>query len=189
MKNSRLTTAVLALLLWFFLNTSPAFAQSFYVAPSGSDITGTGSQPNPWQSIGFAIDNVPDGATIEVGPGLYNGRVRLDQQFNSGVVINSTTPYGARLRYNGGAVVICYTCQGVTLQGFDIAHAADNTDGLVIQIQDLLGAVNGSDGGTDPVVSRVVLRNNVIHDSTNNDLLKINNGAEDVLVEGNMFYN
>jgi len=86
-------------------------------------------------------------------------------------------------------VVICYTCQGVVVEGFDIAHSTDNTGALVVQIQDLLGSSNGSNGGSDPVVSNVTLRNNIIHDSTNNDLLKINNGAENILVEGNMFYN
>jgi hypothetical protein len=50
----------------------------------------------------------------------------------------------------------------------------------VIQIQDLL------DSGT---VGRITLRDNVLHDSTNNDILKINNGATEVLIEGNMFYN
>ena len=38
-------------------------------------------------------------------------------------------------------------------------------------------------------MSRIVLRNNIVHDSYNNDLLKINNGARDILVERNIFYN
>jgi hypothetical protein len=39
------------------------------------------------------------------------------------------------------------------------------------------------------VVSGLVFRDNIIHSSTNNDLLKINNGAENVIVEGNLFFN
>ena len=35
----------------------------------------------------------------------------------------------------------------------------------------------------------VVFRNNIFHDSWNNDILKINNGARRVTVEGNVFYN
>ena len=35
----------------------------------------------------------------------------------------------------------------------------------------------------------MVFRNNVFHDSWNNDILKINNGARRVTVEGNVFYN
>jgi hypothetical protein len=34
-----------------------------------------------------------------------------------------------------------------------------------------------------------VLANNIFHDSYNNDILKINNGATDITVRGNMFYN
>jgi hypothetical protein len=54
----------------------------------------------------------------------------------------------------------------------------------VVQIQDLRGEPGGAD-----FTGRITIRNNIIHDSYNNDLLKINNGAGDVLVEGNVFYN
>ena len=169
-------------------------AQTFWVDTGGSDSSGDGSAGDPWASITHAVGQVPDGSEIVVAPGTYNGRVRLDGQFVTGITVRSEVPYQARLRYAtttdpGGQVVICYYGQGITLEGFDIAHDPVNTGALVIQIQDLLGSVNGSGGGSDPVVSRIVLRNNIIHDSTNNDLLKINNGAEDVLVEGNLFFN
>lgn len=36
---------------------------------------------------------------------------------------------------------------------------------------------------------QITIRNNVIHDSRDNDLLKINYGASEVTVEGNLFYN
>ncbi len=179
-------------LFWMLIYLSlanPAFAQVFHVETYGSDNTGDGSMGSPWATISHAIDQVSDGAIIEVGAGLYEGRVRLDQEFDVGVTIRSTPTYGARLRYANGAAVICYTCRGVTMEGFDIAHAIGNSGGLVIHIQDLLGTSNGSNGGSDVVVSNVVIRNNIIHDSTDNDLLKINNGAENVLVEGNIFYN
>jgi len=164
------------LLLPASLLTAATNAQTFYVATNGSDQPSNGSQTNPWATISYAIDRVSDGAIIEVAPGTYNGRVRLDQAFNNRVVIRSTQAYKARLRYNAGAVVICFTCRGVTMEGFDIAHSANNVGGLVIQIQ-------------NSVIGDVTLRNNIIHDSTDNDLLKINNGANDVLVEGNLFYN
>jgi len=171
----RFAILLLSLLVVVFL-PGKVGAQTRYVAPNGSDQPGNGNQANPWASISYAIDQVSDGTTIEVAPGTYNGRVRLDQAFSSGVVIRSSQAYRARLRYDAGAVVICFTCRGVTLEGFDIAHSVNNVGGLVIQIQ-------GS------VIGDVILRNNVIHDSTDNDLLKINNGANDVLIEGNLFYN
>lgn len=163
----------------FFILVSSATvaqAQSVYVATNGSDTTGAGTQQSPWATISYAIDQISDGTTIEVAPGTYQGRVRLDQQFASGVLIRSTVPYQARLRHNNGSAVICFTCQGITIDGFDIAHSTNNNLGLVIQIQ-------------SPAARNVTLRNNIIHDSTDNDLLKINNGTRDITVHGNIFYN
>ncbi len=158
------------------LSLSPqAMAQTFYVAPNGNDQAAGGSAQNPWATITFALDQVSDGAEILVAPGTYLGRVRLDRSFSIPVTIRSETPYQARLQRDGGSVVTCFACAGIILEGFDISHAPNNTGALVIQIQ----------GNT---TTNVVVRNNVIHDSTNNDLLKINNGAQNVLVEGNLFY-
>jgi hypothetical protein len=169
-----------ASVIFSFFASDPIFnlaqAQTFYVATNGIDQVNNGNQQAPWASISYAIDQVPDGATIDVGPGTYNGRVRLDQGFDNGVQIRLSTPYKARLRHDNGAVVICFTCRAVTLEDFDIAHASNNTGALLIQIQ-------------NSIISNVTLRNNIIHDSTNNDLLKINNGARNVLLEGNIFYN
>lgn len=166
----------LAILVLLGLASVQAFAQTHYVAVNGSDSPGNGGQQNPWATISYAIDHVSDGATILVGGGTYNGRVRLDQKFASGIVIRSQPLYQAKLRHNSGATVICFSCQGVTLEGFDIAHSANNSGALVIQIQ-------------TSEAHDVVLRNNIIHDSTNNDLLKINNGTRDITVQGNLFYN
>ncbi|HEX4956467.1 MAG TPA: DUF1565 domain-containing protein [Thermoanaerobaculia bacterium] len=159
-----------------------AFAQggTYWVATDGSDTSGDGSSANPWATITKAVDTVPDQALVLVRPGTYNGRVNLRQTFAQGITVRAETPYQARLRHTQ-TVVTCYECQGVTLEGFDIAHSGAGAGALVIQIQDLIGPPDHT--------SRVVLRDNVIHDSWNNDLVKINNGARDVLVEGNLFYN
>lgn len=164
---------------------------TYYVATpgdGGSDATGDGSASNPWATITHALDSVPDLSTILVRPGTYTGRVNLRGQFAQGVTVRSEVPYRARLRHDA-TVVICFYGQGITLEGFDIAHGGPGAGGLVVQVQDLLGAHNGSNGGTDPYVSRITLRDNVLHDSYNNDILKVNNGAGEVLIEGNLFYN
>jgi hypothetical protein len=75
--------------------------------------------------------------------------------------------------------------QGIMLEGFDIAHIGDGAGIYVVQIQDQLGDQHGG----DRFVSRIVLRNNILHDSYNNDIVKVNNGAGQILIEGNMFYN
>ncbi|HYN88345.1 MAG TPA: right-handed parallel beta-helix repeat-containing protein, partial [Ardenticatenaceae bacterium] len=161
----------------------PRQLSTYYVATDGSDEAGSGSPVSPWATITHALDQVPDGSTILVRPGTYTGRVRLDAGFASGVTVRSEVPYMARLR-NDAVVVTCYEGQGITLEGFDIAHTGPGAEPLVIQIQDLRGESGGED-----FVSRITLRNNVLHDSYNNDILKINNGAGQVTVEGNIFYN
>ena len=154
-------------------------AQTFWVATDGDDSGGTGGPTDPWQTISHAIQNVPDGSLILVESGTYSGRVQLRGQFSLGVMIRSQVPYQARLRHDS-TVVTCFYGRGIILEGFDIAHDGPGAGGLVIQIQDLL------DPGR---VENITIRNNVIHDSYNNDLLKVNNGAGSVLVEGNIFYN
>jgi len=178
---------VLAALAW--TAASLAGATEWWVAPDGSDATGDGSPANPFATITRAVDAAADGDDVIVQPGTYNARQRLRREFDSPVRVRSEVPYAARLRHDGGAALIAFTARNVVIEGFDIAHAPENTGGLVIQVQDLLGDVNGSAGGTDPVVSGIVFRDNIIHSSTNNDLLKVNNGAEDVVIEGNLFFN
>lgn len=170
---------------------TPAVAQAaaWYVATDGSDAVGDGSPGNPWATITHAVDNAGSGDLVLVAPGTYNGRQRLRQQFDMPVTVRSSVPYAARLRNDDGAALISFYGRNIVVEGFDIAHDPANTTPLVIQVQDLLGDFNGSNGGTDPVVSGLVFRNNIIHSSTNNDLLKINNGAENVLIEGNLFFN
>jgi len=163
--------------------TDPARQSVYYVASDGSDDTGDGSSGNPWATITHALDSVPDGSTVLVRPGDYTGRVRLRGSFAQGVTVRSEVPYQARLRHDG-TVITCFYGQGISLEGFDIAHSGAGAGALVIQIQDLRGEPGGDDR-----VSRITLRNNVLHDSYNNDILKINNGAGDILVEGNIFYN
>ncbi|AKS41589.1 hypothetical protein HNQ63_001089 [Wenzhouxiangella marina] len=171
------------------LRVSAANSATWWVATDGSDATGDGSQGSPWASITHAVDQASGGDEVIVRPGTYNGRQSLRVEFETPVLVRSEIPYAARLRHDSGAALIAYTGRNVIVEGFDIAHAPNNTGALVIQIQDLLGAENGSGDGSDPVVSDIVLRNNIIHSSTNNDLLKINNGAERIRVEGNLFFN
>jgi hypothetical protein len=158
---------------------SPPQGAVYYVAPNGSDAAGSGSSASPWATIGYAVGQVSDGATVLVRPGEYAGLTKIDGKFANGITIRSEQPYQARLR-NNGTVLRCFYGVGITVEGFDIAHSGPGAAPLVVQIQD----VNG-DGGC----SRITLRNNILHDSYNNDILKINNAASNVLVEHNVFYN
>ena len=163
----------------------PASAPSgtiYYVATDGDDGAGDGSADSPWATITHALDNASDDSTILVRPGTYTGRIRMRGSFAQGVTVRSEVPYQARLRHDA-TVMTFYShpngCEGITLEGFDIAHSGPGAGALVVHV----------DGGGDNSVSRITLRDNVMHDSYDNDILKINNSTTGIVVEQNMFYN
>ena len=178
-----LGSALLVLVAGLFV-PSPGAAQTggtYYVAVGGSD-AGAGTLASPWATFAHALDSVPDDSLILVRPGTYVGRQRLRGTFTAGVTLRSEVPYQARLR-NNDRVLTAYQdaagTEGITVEGFDFAHSGAGSGGLVVHV----------DGAGDGSVERLTFRNNIFHDSYNNDLLKINNAARDVLVEGNLFFN
>ena len=170
----------LRILTIWLLMAGLACAQTYYVAVDGNDSDGDGSDASPWATITHALDSVSDRSLILVKPGTYTGRIRLRGTFSQGVTVAAQIPYLARLR-NNATVVTCYYGKGIALEGFDIAHSEPGAEALVVHIQDLVGG--------DNAVSDITIRNNILHDSFNNDILKINNSATRITVEGNMFYN
>ena len=155
-----------------------------YVATDGvDDPIRDGSLGAPYATITYALDQALDGTVILVRPGEYYGRIRIRGTFSTGVTVRSEVPYMARLR-NNERVITGYTdntrgCQGITIEGFDIAHDGPGSGALVVHL----------DAGGTGTVSNITLRNNILHDSYNNDILKINHGISNVLVERNIFYN
>ncbi len=176
-----LSAALLVLASVAHIPSVSAQGNVYYVATDGVDAPERGTASQPWRTITYALDRVPDGSTILVRPGDYVGRVRLRGNFTQGVVVRSESPYRARLRNTADKVITTYDgCRGVTLEGFDIAHGGSGAVALVVHVDG---------GGVEGRVTNLTLYNNVIHDSYNNDILKINNGATHITVRGNMFYN
>ncbi|MCP5095522.1 MAG: hypothetical protein GY943_08225 [Chloroflexi bacterium] len=163
--------------------TTTYAAGTFYVATTGNDSTGNGSNGNPWATITHALDNVTDGSTILVKAGTYNGRIRIRGAFATGVTVRSETPYKAILQHDDTVLTVYKDAsrgaEGITIEEFEIRHDGSGAGALVVHID---GDGNGS-------VHHITLRNNIMHDSYDNDVLKINNATHDILVEGNMFYN
>jgi len=180
---TRLISLVLILCLVPALQ-SPTPAQAalatFYVATNGSDSSGDGSTGRPWATISHALRRVVGGSLVLVRPGTYTGAVRLYGSYSPAVTIRSETPYLAKLRNNGQVVIASGYTTGITLEGFDIAHNGSGAGVLVVHIsgEDELGSL-----------TNVILRNNIIHDSYNNDLMKIDGSASRVTIAGNIFYN
>ena len=172
---------VVVLTMAFVVGASPVHlygASTFYVGLGGTDDTalGRGASPeNPWRTIGFAVQYVPDAdATVLVLDGVYlNPEIYLGRVFATRLTIRARTPYRAILMNTGGKPIFrSFGGANYTIEGFVIGptHSV-----LAVQIAD------GARG--------FVFRNNIFRDSFDNDLLKINDRASDVLVEGNVFYN
>jgi len=155
----------------------------YYVSTTGNDYGGTGSRLKPWRNIEFAISQAKESSTIIVKPGIYTGSTRIKKEFNKKLLIKSQLPYLAKLTHSSRVLAIVGSAKNITIEGFEITHNAKKVSPVLVHI-DGYGSY-----GTKKTVSNITLRNNIIHDSYNNDLLKINNGAKDIKVQCNIFYN
>tara|TARA_R110001599_G_scaffold349046_1_gene576839 strand:+ start:2322 stop:3731 length:1410 start_codon:yes stop_codon:yes gene_type:complete len=155
----------------------------YYVSIDGMDYKGDGSISNPWRNIEFAISQAKDLSTIIVKPGVYVGTTRVKKTFNKGLLIKSEFPYLAKLTHNARILAIVGNAKNITIEGFEFTHNTEAPHPVLVHI-DGYGSY-----GTPKTVSNITLRNNILHDSFNNDLLKINNGAKNIKVHCNMFYN
>lgn len=155
----------------------------YYVAPEGSDAAGDGSAERPWATLTHAAANIPDdGSTVIVRDGVYRGRVRLSRRFSRRAVFRAEHPYRARLENNAPdeRVVTVFGAANLELAGFEITRPGPEADAaILVQIQQA-GGLPAED---------IVLRDNLIHDSFNNDLVKVNNVARRILIEGNVLFN
>jgi hypothetical protein len=163
----------------------PARAQGcdYWVAPppEGNDAN-PGTQALPWATLNFASAEVlaqgQSGATVCFKDGVYTGANSLYERFTAPTTFRAENTYRAILQ-NGGTAVSLFGARNMVFQGFEIRHTGPGAGALVVQVQ--MDGVNWSED--------VVFRDNILHDSWNNDILKINNGARFVTVEGNVFYN
>ena len=182
-KGKWLVLLIFALFFLFEVNGEIANAETpceFWVAPSPiGDDANPGTIDQPWATLDFAGDHVDDNeCTVWFQPGIYWGGSRLNRRFETTTTFKSLEPYQATL-VNNSAVVIISGGKNITIEGFNVHHSGPGSRPLVM-------AIDRSDKGW---AENIVLRNNIIHDSYNNDLLKIYNGCIDVLVENNIFYN
>ena len=137
----------------FFILSATAFANDYYVSPSGND-TNDGTQARPWATINHAIRSFALGANgtlIHVAAGSYttsdslcgisagacvnrggsSPSVRLVIQCDPGIA--SATAAIGQCRLTGGTSTgfIVKNASNITIQGFDITGTSDS--GLRIQ--------------------------------------------------------
>jgi hypothetical protein len=159
---------------------SPMGACEYWVAPPpAGDDANPGTFAQPWATLNHASASAPDNdCTVWFKDGTYSGTHSLYERFNTSATFKAVTPYRAVLEYSG-TVVKLFGARGMTFEGFEIRHDGPGAGGLVVQVQQ-----DGVNWAED-----IIFRDNIFHDSYNNDILKINNGARFVTVEGNVFYN
>jgi hypothetical protein len=155
-------------------------ACEYWVAPepTGSD-NNSGSIDSPWATLKYAAENVPDNhCTVWFKGGEYYGSHRLNRQYTTLTTFRADRPYHAVLHYDG-VVLILSGATNVVIEGFRFHHTGPDS-------QSLLVTINSS---AESWAEMITLRNNIFHDSYNNDLLKIHNGSRFITVENNLFYN
>jgi hypothetical protein len=158
----------------------------YYVATGGSDTAGDGSEANPWQTVRYAMEHTPieGGHEIVVKTGVHPSIGYITTQFETPVLLRAETPYKTTLQDpKGHRAGYLYGAKNITISGFNIAgnphwnddgKSAWNQNAYVFQIDKC---------------ENIVLENNILHDSYNNDVLKLNNYSYNCEVRGNIFYN
>ncbi len=151
----------------------PGSALEFYVSTTGDD-SNDGSAGAPWATISHALDQVPAAgdATIWVAPGTY-GAVDASTDYATDVRVVATIPYRAHITSPQNPVLDIGS-ENVSFEGFEISGQATASDssGMIY-----LYRAHGSS-----------LRNNVMHDSYDNDLMRVLR-SDDVVIAGNILYN
>jgi hypothetical protein len=153
----------------------------YYVAPTGSDAN-PGTVAQPWATLNHASAQVLAGGgsncIVSFADGVYTGPNSLYERFATPTTFRAANPYRAVLQ-NSGTAVSLFGARNMVFEGFEFRHAGPGASPLVVQVQ--------QDGTS--WAEEITFRNNVFHDSWNNDILKINNGARFITVETNVFYN
>ncbi|MCZ2078862.1 MAG: right-handed parallel beta-helix repeat-containing protein [Bryobacterales bacterium] len=148
---------------------------TYFVAPAGSDSAGDGSSARPWATLTKAAASVPDnGSTVVVRNGTYEGLVRISRKFTNPTVFRAENPYRAKFRNRSQLVLMISGAVNIELSGFDFRRSGSTSSPLAIHIA---------------ASENIVLYNNLIHESYNNDLLKINESSRNILIIGNRFRN
>ncbi len=130
----------------FNLTTATSTNTNYYVSPSGSDTTGSGTLASPWATITHAITTVGGpGVTINARAGTYNERVSITKSGSASggyfILRNYDSPSGSAI-INGGTVTIgtggyayglvdIVSQSYVTVDGFGIYNFTTTNDNLV----------------------------------------------------------
>ena len=114
------------------LASSASQATNFYVATTGND-SNTGTQSQPWQTIGHAANAVSPGDTVIVEDGTYVEAIWIVASGSSGnpITFQSANKWGASIAPTSGLIagqsVINISGSNVVFENFDIAGPSDGS--------------------------------------------------------------
>lgn len=183
-----MTLLVLAVVFAFtpaFGAVTPAQAQTcqYWVAPApAGNNANPGTSLRPWATLNYASARLlslrASNCTVWVKDGIYNGTNELEERFSTMMTFKAVNPYKAVIQHRGMALEIS-GARNITFMGFEFRHSGATTNPLVVYVSqsDNLWAEN------------IIFRNNIFHDSYNNDILKIANGSRYITLTNNIFYN
>ena len=115
--------SIFILIIIFVLLTSSVIAANHYVATTGNDTSGNGTQAYPWLTIQHAIDNVTASDTIYVANGTYSENVYVNKSINlTGNGYQNTTINSALDSDYVFEVIV----NNVSISGFRITGATDD---------------------------------------------------------------
>jgi len=147
-------------------------------APEGDDHQ-TGAFAEPWATLNHAAAQVPDkNCTVWFKNGVYSGTNELKRRFTSTTTFKAVNPYQAIFEHSG-TVLELDGIRNMTFEGFEFRHSGPGANKHVVIV----------DRRDDIWSENIIFRNNIFHDSYNNDLLKVHNGVRFATIEHNIFYN
>jgi hypothetical protein len=112
------STLVVVALAW----SAPALANTYYVAPKGSD-TAAGTQAAPWATLQKAADKVAPGDVVHVAAGSYAG-FQLETSGKAGAEIAFVADAGVKINADNKETPDGINLEGasfVRIEGFDVS--------------------------------------------------------------------
>jgi hypothetical protein len=157
----------------------PPGCDRWVAPPPAGDDANPGTAARPWATLAHAASEVDDArCTVWFANGTYSGPNKVRRRFSTPTVFRAAEPYRAVFEHDDTVLVIG-GARNLVFQGLRLRHAGPGSGGLLAYV----------DQTAEAWTEHVTFRDNIFHDSHDDDLLKLHDGARFVTVTGNVFYN
>jgi nitrous oxidase accessory protein NosD len=166
--------------------TGRAQGNTWHVSTTGSDVTGDGSEINPFATLQHGIDAAGDGDIILAAPGIYPETISVYQKndiYLEGSGADVTTIDGGQ----NGHVVIFQLASG-SIRGFTITNSGNNpgysagifTSQATVSVLDNV-IVNNNNGIMASSYSNILIQSNQIISNTGLAAIRIMTGSTGII--------